>query len=440
MSDLSQIISEFETLTIDNDLTKTIISLKNQADSYSELSKLIDLYLIPQESEKKQNAEISTPSFLRQEMLDQIPADFWKKPRKVLEPCSGKGGFLLDIIDRFIKHLPSSTEEKYRLIVEECLYWSDINSTNVFICQLLLNNKYRLNYYCGDALDFDWSKKFDRISDSDQIFKFDLVVGNPPYNDNSGNKGVGHNIWTKFITQAINVWLDNGYLLFVNPSGWRQYDNKILRLFQKYQLHYLEIHDEKDGMKTFNCGTRYDWYLLEKVEPYRQTRIKDQEGKNIKIYLNEWDFIPNFHFAKINELLAESEEERCQIINDRSNYECRGKHMSKIRTEEFCYPCVYAVNLKENKFYWSSRNDRGHFGIPKVIYKVGNACLKDPEGKYALTQWCTGIVCPAEEQDRLVQIYQSQEFKRIKNAVTVSQHSVNVEILQLFKERWWLEI
>ena len=41
------------------------------------ISKLIDEYLIPQELEKKKNAEISTPYKLRQEMLEKMPKDFW---------------------------------------------------------------------------------------------------------------------------------------------------------------------------------------------------------------------------------------------------------------------------------------------------------------------------------------------------------------------------
>mgnify|MGYP000067449277 CR=1 FL=1 len=70
-------------------------------NNQSELSKLIDKYLIPQENEKKQNAEVSTPYELRKEMLDKIPTDFWESPKRVFEPCCGKGGFLIDIIGRF---------------------------------------------------------------------------------------------------------------------------------------------------------------------------------------------------------------------------------------------------------------------------------------------------------------------------------------------------
>jgi len=78
--------------------------IKNNFNNQKELSKLIDEYLIPQELEKKQNAEISTPYKLRQEMLskiDEYVPEFWKEKRKVFEPCCGKGGFLIDIIEKF---------------------------------------------------------------------------------------------------------------------------------------------------------------------------------------------------------------------------------------------------------------------------------------------------------------------------------------------------
>ena len=89
-----------------NQIIRTVkeLFMKN-INNNNELSSLIDVYLIPQELEKKKNAEVSTPYKLRNEMLDKIPIDFWKIPNKVFEPCVGKGGFLIDIIDRFMKYV-----------------------------------------------------------------------------------------------------------------------------------------------------------------------------------------------------------------------------------------------------------------------------------------------------------------------------------------------
>ena len=105
-----------------NQIIRTVkeLFLKN-IDNSKELSKLIDKYLIPQELEKKNNAEVSTPHKLRQEMLDKIPKKFWKKEHKVFEPCSGKGGFIVDIIDRFMDGLKKKypdKKERYKVIVE----------------------------------------------------------------------------------------------------------------------------------------------------------------------------------------------------------------------------------------------------------------------------------------------------------------------------------
>jgi len=76
-------------------LIKTIIKLVEKGRT--NLSQQIDKYLIPEQKDKKNNGEVSTPYLLRQEMLDKIPLDFWTVPRKVFEPCCGKGGFVIDI-------------------------------------------------------------------------------------------------------------------------------------------------------------------------------------------------------------------------------------------------------------------------------------------------------------------------------------------------------
>ncbi len=91
-----------------NQIIRTIkeLFMKN-ITNMKELSCLIDKYFIPQEFEKKTNAEVSTPHKLHHEMLDKIPSDFWTSPIRVFEHCAGKGEFLIDIIDRFMFGLSS---------------------------------------------------------------------------------------------------------------------------------------------------------------------------------------------------------------------------------------------------------------------------------------------------------------------------------------------
>ena len=121
--------------------------------------------------------------------------------------------------------------------------------------------------------------------------KYDAVIGNPPYNKNSKNKGKNHILWDKFVDVALKCWLKpNGYLLYVHPSLWRQLGHPLLSLLKNKQILYLEIHNVKDGIKTFKKSTRYDWYLLENKNKYKNTEIKDEEGKNHSIDLTGWGF------------------------------------------------------------------------------------------------------------------------------------------------------
>ena len=83
---------------------------------------------------------------------------------KVFEPCAGKGGFIVDIIDRFMNGLEEDIPDeklRYKTIIE-CLYFSDINPTNIFICKLLIDpyNEYKLNYNEGNTLELDIKEKW----------------------------------------------------------------------------------------------------------------------------------------------------------------------------------------------------------------------------------------------------------------------------------------
>jgi len=53
--------------------------------------------------EKKHLAEFSTPLSLIEQMLDTIPEEFWSQPRRVFEPCAGKGAIVFSLFNRFLK-------------------------------------------------------------------------------------------------------------------------------------------------------------------------------------------------------------------------------------------------------------------------------------------------------------------------------------------------
>jgi len=116
----------------------------------------------------------------------------------------------------------------------------------------------------------------------------------------------------------------DGYLVYVHPSGWRDIDGKFKNIQKEIlsrNLQYLEIHNEKDGLKMFSSETRYDWYILQnKIVDNTNTVIKFQDGTTNTINVNGLEFIPNGEYNKIMSIIAKNEEEKVNVIYNRSNY------------------------------------------------------------------------------------------------------------------------
>jgi hypothetical protein len=413
-----------------------------------ELSNLIDKYLIPQELEKKSNAEVSTPFKLRQEMLDKIPVEFWKSRKKVFEPCSGKGGFIVDIIDRFMNGLEENIPDdnlRYKTIVEECLYFSDINPTNIFVCKLLVDpyNDYLLNYNEGNTLDLDIKEKWD-------IEGFDAVIGNPPYNS-SGNTGTGNTIWQDFTKVSLNKLLkNNGYLLYVHPPGWRKPNTERGKFYglyklmtQENQMIYLSIHGIKDGKQTFNCGTRYDWYIIQHKSKYTTTIVNDEKNNKIVIDMNKFDWLPNYNIDSVKNILAEENEEKCNIIYDRTSYGADKKdRVSKTKTVEFKYTCIHSTPKSGIRYMYSKVNDRGHFGVSKVIFGESGIYkpVIDMEGKYGMTHGAMAIqVDNLEEATNICKVIENDKFGKIIKSCLFSSFRIDWNIFKDLKKDFWKE-
>lgn len=257
-----------------------------------QLSKSIDEYLIPQESEKNKYAEVSTHYEMKQEMLNTINPEFWKQIRKVLEPCAGKGGFVIDIIDRFMDGLRDSIPDKdmrYKTIVEECLYFADINPTNIFIIKLLIDpeNQYKLNCFEGNTLELNFRKEWG-------INYFDAVIGNPPYNEDPTKTGDPHmkplyQNWIKKFAEMSNI------LLFITPSKWMTSDKKELVDLRNYMkdknIVFIKHYPEDNVFKNVSIKGGVCYYLLDKN--YKGiTKFND-----VEINMNKYDIIvePRFH-------------------------------------------------------------------------------------------------------------------------------------------------
>jgi hypothetical protein len=413
------------------------MQLQSLIDNPKELLELITECLKPKDIEKKQFGEVFTPMFLVNDMLSKLPEQVWKnKDLKWFDPCCGMGNFPIAIYLKLmdtLKDIIIDDKKRKKHILENMLYMSELNKKNVLLCNQIfdIKNEYKLNIYGGDSLNVDYNKIF-------KVKNFDIIVGNPPYQDSSGNKGKGHALWTKFVELSLTKLLkQNGYLVFVHPSLWRQIEHPCLELIKSKQLLYLEIHNSNDGMKTFKCATRYDWYVLHNVNNTKETIIKGEDGIICNIQLNEWQFIPNMMFNEIKNLISNNKN-KLDINNYRSNYGADKKWVSKIKSEEFKYPIIYTIN-KNNilTIYYSNTNQNGHFGLSKFIFSNGAGFYCDEIGQYGLTQWSYCIYDIKENLNKIHKAFQSKKFNIIKNAIQLDSSTYNIKVMKLFKKDFY---
>jgi hypothetical protein len=328
------------------------------------------------------------------------------------------------------------------MIVMRNLYYADITTLNVFITTEIL--KCHLEKYCEEVLEFSFNKYIGNtlelnINQTFQVDGFDLVIGNPPYNDKSGNKGKGHTLWTVFIDRSLDKWLvENGYLCFVNPSLWRQINHPLFLKMKEKQIVSLSIHNVKDGLKMFRCSTRYDFYVLQNKPVSSSTIIRCEDNVVVKEDIRDWLFIPNKMFQEIKDLM--NGNQKLEVNKYRSNYGSDKKWTKKERTEEFKYQIVYTIN-KENVIskLWSNRNDNGHFGVCKFIFSNGAGFYCDFLGEYGLSEWAYSIEDTEENLPKIERTFRSKRFNDIKDAIQLDSSSYNIKIMKLFNKDFYNE-
>jgi hypothetical protein len=385
--------------------------------------------------------------FLINEMLDKLDECYIKKNNKSIftekhlkwfDPAAGMGNFHVAIYLRLMENIDiPDIKERKKHIIENMLYMSELNKKNVFICHQIfnINNEYKMNLYEGDTLKMDIKKEWG-------VGKFDIIIGNPPYQDNNSLNGT---LWDKFVLKSFHILKSSGYFVFLHPSGWRNIKGKFKNIQQEIlsrDLQYLEIHNEKDGFKTFNCTTRYDWYILHynKVNSTK-TIIKFQDGVTNTINVNSLEFIPNGEYNKIISMIAKNGEEKVNVLHSESLYELRKKHMSRMESIEFKYPCVYTINSKNEIKKVYSNKQHGHFDVSKLIWSNGSilsiGSYLDIDGKFGLTSFASAIIDKPENLQKIKEAFDTKEFRNLMVQCAVGQSNINYKIISIFKKDFW---
>jgi hypothetical protein len=435
------------------------------------LREKMDKEFVPTLEEKTQYSEVTTPYALIEEMLDSIPSSFWECPeRKVFEPCCGKGGFVISLFERFFKGLQGVMEDEFtraKHILNNILYFADISLSNIMITREMLRAYASFRCQSDDGGDFSkvvccgFCENSLGFCDGVWVGLFDAVVGNPPFNAGPEHKII---LWPEFVYRALEVWIKSGgYLLFLHPPGWRKpftrrrknYTHIFDLMTQHNQMLKLSINGKKEGWSKFNCGTRFDWYLIstfgKEAKLPNQTggglfvEINDEDGIISHIDLAQWKWLPSKNYGLISSILAKEDEERCPIMYSRSDYGTDKYWMSSLKNEDigFVHPCIHST-LKGGvvRYYYSKVNNKGFFGEPKVIF--GESGIFEPildlDGTYGMTHCAMAIAISGEEEgNKIVAALKSDKFDELIQSCCFSSFRIDWRMFLDFKRDFYLE-
>jgi hypothetical protein len=298
------------------------------------------------------------------EILDQLPASVWTSASTTFfDPAIGGGQFVREIEQRLRDHGHSDSNIRTRVFgFEE----SDLHIRFAV-------NKYNLvGQYAR--------KPYEKLFELEDTMKFDVVVGNPPYQSGSDSKG--NKLWPKFIFKSTELTKDHGYTCLVSPTGWSSGGTNIpggrgviKDIFAKYQVKSINV--DNITKKYFpQISIEIGYVIINKTPVTATTPIRLQDG------------VTDVDFAKIDFLSPRLNKIDISIVNkvffnNHPSYDVvsfdrsisRGSIVeSSTKTKEFKFQHWVLGGTTANNavMTWLNFENSPRLKYPKVVFNIGN--------------------------------------------------------------------
>jgi hypothetical protein len=214
--------------------------------------------------------------------------------------------------------------------------------------------------------------------------KFDILVGNPPYQGNNDKGTVqpkSHNLWSKFAEQSLSLIKPDGYLAFVTPDSWMSPNSQVLKSFKENSLIWVNT----DVSNYFTVNSSFTAWILQKN---KNTKTVSIDG--LVVELSNLKYLPRdfYNTYPIHNKVINSNYTKLQVICDTT---CHSDHkhgkLSATEDNTFKYKTwhtnaqikfskIKSKDFAKNKIIWTLSGyfkpfyDNGNFGTSEVCQYV----------------------------------------------------------------------
>ena len=294
--------------------------------------------------------------------------------------------------------------------------------------------------------------------------QFDLVIGNPPYQETANS---GNSIWPGFVKMGLDALRDGGRMAMIHPPAWRATGasnnadiEEVRELLGSADVMWISMTSKRDCGRVFpGISTPFDCYVVRKSStPGSVTEIEGTDGKTFRACIKGMDFVPNIQCFDLGAIIAKDGEERVDFIFSSAKFEARRDWMSRERKGKFVHPCVWSVSRNEDlrgenggklKFRWSSTTDpklknptRAHFGVPKVIFGEWHESgipHVDSKGEYGLTQHAAAIADDPAVLPFIARAMDGFRFRNVMAAVRTRTRDWDMNVIKMLRRDFWKE-
>jgi hypothetical protein len=270
---------------------------------------------------------------LSDEMLNQLPKSLWESDTTTFfDPAIGGGQFVKKIEEKLIEYGHSKENIRKRVFgFEE----SDLHVRYAV-------NKHKL---IGQYV----KKPYDKFLEMDNTMKFDIVIGNPPYQNREEN--ADGSLWLEFVNKGMDHLKPDGRLMFITPTSWVGKKSNTKKAdwtpFTDNHVQLFKILNSQERSKYFNVGSSFGYYILKKGSGL--TTILFSDGTTDSYQVTTGEPLPN----ELNPISFSIHKKLSSVkkINLESSFKFHSQKLknsgsvSDSKTGAFKYTTYYSHNL-----------------------------------------------------------------------------------------------
>ena len=392
----------------------------------NDITTKIATYLPVKTTQKQQHGEVFTPPKLIIEMLNTLPKSVWSNKNLTwLDPACGIGSFSMIVYAKLmegLKQIIPHTTTRREHIIKKMLYMIELNPSNVHISQKIFGSNANIAQANFLTEQKKWTAKFKGVD------TFDIIMGNPPYNEGGIKHKGNKNIYVYFAVKSLELLKKNGYLLFIHPPTYRIPHHKIQHtgidlneIYTNKQIKYIKMFTIEQTKQLMDVMINVDYILIQnKINDLKTpTTIIDTYGHKTLELITPNYFIPNYGLSIMKKLKEVGEKNgTIELILTSENH--------KQQMNKGSHPNIHGITSKGIKIC-KSKHKHSIQSLRKIIINgVGsyNYVFYDKNGSYGITQSPIAIIEPSKNTLYLVN---SKLFHYITNATKIIGNNFNIQ-------------